>query len=486
MAGGIIQLVARGVEDIYLTYNPEITYFKIIYKRHTNFACESIIQNFASVPNFGDTSSCIISRSGDLVDDMIMYIELPALPKFTDEYGNYDDNKKIAWVKYIGYAIIKDIFIEIGGKMISKHYGEWLYIWSEMSDTKQYGLDKMVGNVPELYEFSNGKDSYQLFIPLKFWFCQKSGLALPLIALGSTDVKVTVSFNKLSECIRIGPTHSIVIKEDIVPFKMGDYIKQTSDGNTIYGYVIEYDYIQKKLYYMKLSGEKKTFDDKQKIYGNDNFFCTPISNEVPEITQLPYLPRIVNAYLYIGYVYIDTDEREKFIKTTHEYLIEQLQFNQELKLSSPNVKQQLSLKHPCKSHYWVLQLDSLVGAGTINDRFNYTMAHISDEPILQTSKLVLNDNDRFTERNEKYFNNVQPYEHHSNSPSKGIYVYSPSEFPEDPQPYSTINMSLIENIYMDMKLNSAINKTNLVNVRGYTVNNNVLRICFQMGAVVFN
>ena len=519
MAGGLIQLVARGIQDIYLTNDPQITFFKVIYRRHTNFAIESIIQNFNFAANFGETVTCELSRAGDMIGKIFLYVDIPALPKFYNQLFQEDDNKKIAWVNYLGYALIQEIIIEIGGKQIDKQYGEWMYIWSQVSKENQSAINKMVGNVPSLYEFSNGKQSYKLYIPLEFWFCKNSGLSLPLIALMSTNIKLIVSFRKLEECFRIGPTHSIEILEDIVPFKSGDYIEQSIDNNTIHGYVINYDYLQKKLYFIKIQNneaEKKIFESYQNnnIFAQDLFseinsennkkyriydsiqktYCTPKANckEIIENITLPQKPNFVNSFLYVDYVYLDTDERSKFVKTNNEYLIEQIQYNQEIGIKSSNVKQNLVLNHPCKSHYWIVQLDKLVGAGTINDLFNYSTSHVrhSDNKyygnnLVENAKLVINGEDRFSIRSFQYFNYLEPYQHHSRGPSLGINTYSPSINPENHQPSSTINMSKIDHICMQLKLKNIINAQNTARIRSYTVNYNILRVCFGLAGLVF-
>ena len=577
MGGAIIQLVARGIQDTYLTSDPQITFFKVLYRRYTNFSIESIPQYFSSAANFGETVSCTISRAGDLVGQIYLYVEIPAIPMFTDN-GQIDEVRKFAWVRNLGHALIQEVSIEIGGKLIDKQYGEWMHIWSELTSKQDDALNKMIGNVPEMYDFSNGKASYQLYVPLHFWFCRNNGLSLPLIALASSDVKLTVTFRKLEECYRIGPTHSIEILEDIVPFEPGDYIEQTVNSQTIYGYVINYDYLHKKLNYIKIqcpSAKKKAFetyqDDNNPFNTNDSntlfiqfkpnkysekkssnninchshmhthpgvptnpvnhvpyriynsitrSYCTPKPNtrEYVEQTDLPFKPYFVNAFLYVDYVYLDTEERSKFSRTTHEYLIEQIQFNQEIDVQSPNIKQDLTLNHPCKAHYWIVQLDSLVGPGTINDLFNYTSSHIrlfcfsnhthtskfstantierstantikgskfSGTNIVEKVALILNGRSRFGERGSYYTNLVEPYEHHHRGPSIGINIYSPSLYPENHQPSSTINMSKIDHICMQMRLNNTINPQNTARIRSYTINYNILKIFYNMGGLAF-
>lgn len=546
MAGGLIQLVAHGIQDLYLIGDPQVTFFKILYRRHTCFSVESIVQNFSSAADFGETVSCTLTKAGDLVGRIYLYVEIPAIPKFIDPTtGEEDEIKKIAWIQHLGYGLIQEISIEIGGKLIDRQYGEWMYIWSELTNRQDRALNKMVGNVPSLYHFSNGKPGYQLYIPLEFWFCRNSGLSLPLVALMSSDVKIIVTFRKLEECYRIGPTHSIEVLEDIIPFKTGDYIKQTVKNQTIYGYVTGYNYLARKLYYIKivsLTSSKKSFEALQdtstpnillnskdntanfpyRIYhAITNSYVTPKPNSKENIepTSVPLRPKFVNSFLYVDFIYLDNDERSKFVKTNHEYLIEQVQFNQVIGVNSTNVKQNLALNHPCKAHYWVVQLDSLVGPGTINDLFNYTTSPVHygkdninlpmdvirdhlDVPIdptnrlgnqdrfygtdlLESAKLILNGQARFETRSAEYFNLVEPYEHHHRGPAPGIYLYSFSIYPEEQQPSSAVNMSKIDEICMMMRLNNTVTPQNTVKIRSYTVNYNILRIAFGLGALVF-
>jgi hypothetical protein len=491
MTGGLIQLVAKGIPDIYLTGDPQITFFKVLYRRHTNFSIESTVQNFGSMVDFGETVSCTISKSGDLVGKIFLYIEIPSLPKFINmENGEEDRIKKIAWISNLGYALVKEISIEIGDQQIDKQYGEWLYIWSQVSGSHDHALDKMIGNVPSLFNFSNGKPGYGLYVPLEFWFCKNIGLALPLVALASVDVKLTVTFRRLEECYRIGPTHSIEIEEEMVPFQVGDYIKQTINNQTIYGFVMGHDFRKKKLYYIKIqspTASKKIFeapsnDDiiKYRIYHTTkHIYCTPKigSRETNEMVSLPYRPRIVNSFLFVDYIYLDREERIKFSKSSHEYLIEQIQFNQVISINSTIVKQKLALSNPCKAHYWVIQLDMLVTPGSINELFNYTTPHLyQDIDLLESAKLLLNGHDRFSERGREYFNWIVPYQYHHRGPSTGIYVYSFSLHPEIFQPSSTTNMSKIDDIYMQMHLNGIIGPYNTARIRSYTISYNILRV----------
>lgn len=507
MTGAIIIIVAYGIQDLYLTGDPQITLFKILYRRHTNFAIESVPLNFTSTANFGETVSTIFPRQGDLVERVYLYAQIPAIPLFINQdTGEVDKIKKMAWVRSLGFALIQEVSIEIGGKQIDKQYGEWLYVWSQLTNRQDPGLDKMIGNISTVYQFSNGKKGYELYVPLAFWLNRHTGLALPLISLSSSDVKLTIVFRRWEECLRVGPTHSLEIMENVCPFLPGDYIEQVINNQPIYGYFMDFDYLQKKIYYIKIQSPaalRKNFESPlapnsqdYRIYqsmSRQSVTPKPGTREVVENTSLVYQPKLVNAYLYINYVYLDKEERLRFTRSSLEYLIEQIQFNQEIGIRSPNVKQKLNLLHPCKAHYWVGQLDSLVGPGTINDLFNFTSSHIRfpdgsfyGENLVTNATLLLNGKERFSERSGKYFNEVQPYQHYHRGPAIGINVYSFCLHPELHQPSGTMNMSEVATVNMMMRLKNVVNPQNTVRIRSYTVNYNILRILSGLGGLAFD
>jgi hypothetical protein len=181
MGGGLLQLVAYGAQDVYLTGNPQITFFKVVYRRHTNFAIEAIEQTFNGTPGYGNRVTCQISRNGDLIHRMYLSLQVT------------DDKSLCA---FYGLRVINYVEIEIGGQKIDKHYSHWLYIWNELSlpKSKRTGYNKMVGQ-------SGGSLKDQtLYIPLEFWFCRNVGLALPLIALQYHEVKINIQFETADLC----------------------------------------------------------------------------------------------------------------------------------------------------------------------------------------------------------------------------------------------------------------------------------------------
>jgi hypothetical protein len=193
MGGGLLQLVAYGAQDVYLTGNPQITFFKVVYRRHTNFAIEAIQQTFNGNPGYGNTVNCQISRNGDLINRMYLQVDVSSRTAGTDTYVNY-----------LGLRLLKSVVIEIGGQQIDKHYSDWMYIWNELSlpTGKRYAYDKMVGaDYGDTTGSTTTVTTTTLYVPLEFWFCRNVGLALPLIALQYHEVKVKIEFEQKSNCI---------------------------------------------------------------------------------------------------------------------------------------------------------------------------------------------------------------------------------------------------------------------------------------------
>ena len=131
MGGGLLQLVAYGAQDVYLTGNPQITFFKVAYRRHTNFAIEAIEQTFNGSVNFGSRVTCQVTRNGDLINRIYFYGQLKNTA--SSNATTTEDNNALALVPYFGLKLLKTIELEIGGQRIDKHYSEWLYIWNELS-----------------------------------------------------------------------------------------------------------------------------------------------------------------------------------------------------------------------------------------------------------------------------------------------------------------------------------------------------------------
>ena len=514
MGGGLMQLVAYGAQDVYLTGNPQITFWKVTYRRHTNFAMESIEQTFNGQADFGRRVQCTISRNGDLAYRTYLQV---TLPEVNQSHGS-NSACYARWLDYPGEQMISMVEVEIGGQRIDRQYGDWMHIWNQLTLTSEQeaGYNKMIGQTlqltylidPDFAKISSacGGDDVPdavcaprkalpettLYVPLQFWFCRNPGLALPLIALQYHEVKINIELRALDECL----------------FACN-----------------------------KIVGRANTADA-----GNSQK-STPA-----------YALSLVAASLYVDYIFLDTDERRRMAQNPHEYLIEQLQFTGDESIGSSSNKIKLNFNHPCKELIWVVQPDKNVNYcdSFIADKalhmalgaqpFNYTDAldalpntilayashnsvkdaggvievgsapeaglfetaangvqaevgtgglvadtdgafaaagavsglgdgsslsgvtdagayvlaetalnmHCWGENPVVTAKLQLNGQDRFSEREGSYFDVVQPYQHHTRNPDAGINLYSFALRPEEHQPSGTCNFSRIDNATLQL------------------------------------
>jgi len=490
MGLGLLILVSVGKENIYLSTQPEITFFKIAYKRYTNFSIETVAQYFMNTPDFGRRVTVNISKNADLLGQIYIYVNLPDIIRSNPSVLP-SDIKKFAWVKKVGFAIIKYVDLEIGGILIERNFGDWLNIWNELTTNygKQKSFNKMIGNIELLTSFSNGKQSYGLYIPLNFWFCQDSGLALPLVAMIHNDIKLHVEFNDFENTYIESPTNYIKVVEPFCLFQYGELIKQNINGNLVIGEFIYYDNINQYIYYNKLVGDfliPTTNDPRYKIVGSISYFETNINPNSLLIVDESYFrfntPSIIEAYLLVNYIYLDNEERFKFLNNSHEYLIPMIQNIASQTYFSSNISYKIPFVNPNKIIFWVAQLISNINS---NDLFNYTLYPITDtyDNIIQNQNLILNSIDRMQPSSVELYTNLQVYLNDFVSGSNGINIYSFSLNPKDYQPSGSLNFSQIDDTYIQMSLNKKINYQNRIVVRGYGLQYNLFRIVNGLGGL---
>ncbi len=445
MGGGLLQLVAYGAQDVYLTGNPQITFFKVAYRRHTNFAMEAIEQTFNGNPSFGSRVTCQITRNGDLINRIYLRAKFNNTNPDAADAGTPATpaviNNGVALVPCFGLKLLKTIELEIGGQRIDKHYAEWLYIWNELSlpAGKRDGYYLMVGaNKYNHSIYVGAGQSYVVNVPLEFWFCRNVGLALPLIALQYHEVKINIEFES---------------RENLVD-----------------------------------TSNKNFSDNGWNLPLKDGSFITTGKNN-SELVGNATLVTLTDVALWVDYIFLDTDERRRFAQLTHEYLIEQLQFtgSDSINGNADNMKSiRMNFNHPCKELVWYVKPTPDTGASLYWNNFSTrnvdNNSFLGANPISK-AKVQLNGNDRFAERNGTYFSLVQPYQHHENTPDvfhKGINVYSFAIKPEEHQPSGTLNMSRIDTAILSLASSVA------GDVYIYTTNYNVLRILSGMGGLAYS
>ena len=593
MGGGLMQLVAYGAQDVYLTGNPQITFWKVTYRRYTNFAIESIEQTFNGQADFGRRVQCTISRNGDLAYRTYLQVTLPEINQLmgVGSYSGANDALGVyaRWLDFPGEQLIAQVEVEIGGQRIDRQYGDWMHIWNQLTMTseQQAGYFKMIGNTTQLTFITdpsfadvdgpcdsqaprqvcaprNALPETTLYVPLQFWFCTNPGLALPLIALQYHEVKINLDIRPIDECLWAVTTLNCNSEAPKVQ-QGGSPNPVTQAGQAASG--------------------------------------------KPVPASIAYNQSLVAASLYVDYVFLDTDERRRMAQNPHEYLITQLQFTGDESVGSSSNKIKLNFNHPVKELVWVVQPDqnvdycsslvcdallfkvlgaqpfnytdaidalpnavhafggpesvgkhdpnSLIGQhafidadglfesagamdaavpenwtgywhgpgnpynqpglggptlttntttgvttlGTGNSLENSSVSdagtfvltetsldmHCWGQNPVVTAKLQLNGQDRFSEREGTYFDQVQPYQAHTRHPDTGINVYSFALRPEEHQPTGTCNFSRIDNATLQLVLsNATVEGTKTAKVRVYATNYNVLRIMSGMGGLAYS
>jgi len=220
MGGGLVQLAAYGSQDVYLTTNPQITFFKAVYQRCTNFSMESIIQLIDGNINFGGNITMVIARNGDLLGNMFVQVSLPDPSLYVVDPSGYDS---FGWIQNVGNYLIKYCSIEIGAQQIDEQYSTWLDIWSQLNlaGSQINGYNKMTGNNGNVYQPYSGsiEPGNRLFIPLQFWFCRNPGLAIPIIALQYHEIRLKITFEKFENLVMAvtGDNYQPIVLNNVTP-----------------------------------------------------------------------------------------------------------------------------------------------------------------------------------------------------------------------------------------------------------------------------
>jgi len=415
----------KSAEDNYLIGNPKITFFKIVYHRHTNFAMEDVqIPVETSLASYNEfTKTTIIPKSGDLLYNL--YYDIKLIGTASNGRTTY-----INWTNSTGYAYLKEVSIEIDGQQIDKHYSEWFDIWNELTDIN---LNEHI-----LVNKHNAKNTYllgntgttppdlQMYIPLRFWFTRNSGLALPLISLQNTDVKMKTTFRKLDHLINCDGTATSQTTTPIINL-YGNYIFLDTEERRKFA-TESHDYLIEQVQYLK----PQTLSTKHNL----NF-----TNHVKEII---WVCRNQN----IG----ETDP-------TTANVVDATANTEGGPLNDGN-------------DYFNYSSGSQLNSEYINTQLSY-------EPF-ETAKIVFEGADRFTAKKASYFRTLQPLYNHSKVPEKHIYSYSFALRPEEYQPSGFINFSKLNNV--DLILTGQISDTDILI---FATNYNVLRFSGGTAALAY-
>ena len=446
--GGLLQLVATGKQDLFLTGNPQISFFKMVYRRHTNFATEAQPMYFDGTPNFGQRVTCLIPRRGDLLGRV--YLDI-TLPQIKDTSGNI-----LSYTNSIGHALITEITFEVGEQEIDRQTGEWMEIWTQMTTPagQRDALSQMIGRLdqytPTTSVLTPGKDNVlRLLIPLQFYFCNNPGLYLPLIALQYSPIRINITLTPLHQLFWAQPPLPPATQENWKPA------------------------------------------------------C---------YTSVDCTSQIINMMLWGEYVYLDVEERRMFVSASHEYLIEQVQYTPPYSITAQQTTATISVEfnHPLKEFFFVCQRDDMINRNewfnysslAINEQApSYVLPYLnpfnnpgSRTDLIASAKLQLDGYDRFQDRGPMYFRLQQPYDHHCYTPVWNyIYNYSFALKPEEAQPTGTMNASRIDSIVWQIQMNPLLSNPTIptwqqrgpCHIVVYGHNYNIFRVINGFGGLLF-
>jgi len=400
-----MQLVAYGVQDVYLTGNPQTTFFKSIHRKHTNFSMECVKVDFKGSVGKNSRIVAKLPRKGDLVHDCFIKVNSHELKGLV---GHQQGNNP-------GHNMIDYIELEIGGQLIDKHYGHWMEAHAELTEESincifktnnmnfGYSGTSLSGSTGKFQntsfaggvQIANTRTNPDFYVPLRFWFCRNVGLSLPLIALQYHKVEIII---KLTD---------------------------TKTANNV-----------------------------------DSLWC--------------------------NYIYLDTDERRRFAKVAHEYLIEQVQNQSFTVTEDTKLDLKLNFNHPVKELIWGCLKSSW---GLSDDEFTGEFTCLGSTSTSTGNdqwQLKLNGHDRFEKQSLSYFTRYQIYKYHTSIPRTieldCLAVYSFALKPEEHQPSGTCNFSRIDNAQLTCENYSGAGTI----LKIYAVNYNVLRIMSGMGGLAYS
>ena len=541
MGGGLMQLIAYGAQDIYLTGNPQITFFKTSYKRHTNFAIEPIEINGTGNFSFGSNISFLIPKNGDLITKMYLKCNI-----------ELDGTGKFAMVERIGLNMIEEIEFLIGGSTIDKQYGEWLNIWHELSriESQEKGYNVMIGNTSELTQLSTDNKKSTLYVPLKFFFNKFNGLAIPLVALQYHDIRVNLKLRNSNELV-------VKQKNSVTDFKISNIILLTNFifldseersrfSSSAHEYLIEQ---------VQFNGIETIKIPNENFILSFNHPCKSIywflrnSNFIKGNTFLSYKSEseMKNRLGYTNNLDLVNEATIRFVLSKmysangvvslslngsgssnangetddtvyNHHLISCSSVSIKAKYDSlTNINNNNSTAQCLASsvNNWevvtplsisqistpVSDLYNELGISRTNDILNigHTNYDISvyqwsnygkfiDSTFnpVTSSILKLNGHERFAKQESEFFNYLQSYENYISTPKDGLNHYSFSINPLEHQPSGTCNFSRIDQSILELEIDNSYIEIGKCQFLVLALNYNILRIMSGLGGIAYS
>lgn len=451
MTGGTLQLKAYGSENIYLNANPQISFFRSVFKRHTNFAMENIELPFEGTTTLTDSSNSTyvfkIKRYADLLGSIFLVVNLPTIYSRSEQ--------AFQWIKNLGSMMIVSATLYIGGQKIEEVRGETINAYHRLCRNYASNLNynELIGHTPDMYNptmkdlndnvvyhATDGKKltpsilGRKLYIPIPFFFENNSGLYLPLVALQNTEVEIQIELRKINELYTI-----------------------LEDRRTEYNYG-------------------------KRIQPDPNI----TNQQILHFTHISALKNVIEISMNANYIFLDNDERKQFATNSHEYLIEQVQYKNVFGITGRHVVD-MSFFHPTKEiRFFMRKSDAfqwnqwsnfgnqdifgeIITEGKITTRNELLVNNLRGQyntneelikngelSILKTAKFLMNGQERTREMDERYFRCTQPYQYHMGSTNypfnenDNFNVFSFSLEPDNFQPSGSCNLTHLKSFQLEL------------------------------------
>ena len=546
MTGGLLQLVAYGAQDVYLTTDPQITFFKVIYRRHTIFSIQPFEKTFNEKPTFGKTAKVKLFRLGDLATKMYLRVVIGELSSNSGPF---------AWVKKLGHCLIRDVRIEIAGCAIDKQVNIWLDVWHELTrfGEREDGYNKMIGNVDEMTDFNtNTKPEYTMYIPLQFWFNRNYGLALPLIAIHYSDIYIRVTLESKENLLVRCPTFNNFDNMQILDFGLiTDYVyldieerkrfavncheylidqlqfTGSNEVSAVNRSFIEYTGPTKELVWL-IRNTKYNNGTEYLCYSNKDDWTPEIIKCSTQILKDSILLKIGNEYI------IDSSGDKILVKEGDIVTLPGTWMMFDFDTVSYTLNHNLRIVNNSLVNALWLNIDSLTVNGrsltaTINGTiyidnydkitiivseglsdidlsipynqmidtridppstvcvyqcFNYGLYITGRGNPIDSALLQYNADNRFEKRDGSFFGVLQPYIAHSSTPVDGINLYSFALYPEKLQPSGVSNLSSVDVVILSLWINEYATD-NRIELFIFAFSYNIFKISSGMAGLIY-
>ena len=476
MAGGLMQLVAYGAQDVYLTGNPKVTFFQAVYKRHTNFAMECIQQTVNGSASSNGRVSVTVARNGDLIGEMFIQLQSNACSTVSGSNvtaTSYTPGSQDSC--WLAERAISDIELTIGGQRIDKHYQRWWRLYSELflSEPAKAKYGKMTSN-PNGANYASagtgGAQNGEVFLPLLFFFNRNAGLYLPLIALQYHEVRLDFDLSgEYSYCF--GQTFNV----------WGNYVYLDTEERRRFAQK-GHEYLIEQVQHTGTDSIFSTTSGAVGTSGATQMIRLSYNHPVKELIWCTTAGSSVGKQLWD---FTSNCTSNGVILTTSTNLLDGLE------ATGSNVAGFIPITYGTGAPVMVYGSNVTVGGvgplacASFTEDGNVYTPNSSCGPMA-SFRLILNGQDRFKDQSGKFFNQVQPSWHHTGSPYPGIYCYSFALKPEEHQPTGTCNFSRIDNSQVSISMKPGLTFSAGSNLDMYAVNYNVLRIQSGMGGLAFS